>query len=80
MIAGTLGPWCSVPWRPGPIGLLPRRSDRLNVDRRGAISGCFCLWSSGVRCRVLLRSTDSTRRHRLRPRRRGAGAGLGSAC
>ena len=54
MIIGTLGSWCSVPWRPGRIDLPPGRTDRLNVERMGAMAGCFCLWSCGVGCRVVL--------------------------
>ena len=54
MTVGTLWPWCSVPWPPKPIGLLPRRTDHLNVDRGGTMAGCFCLWSCGGGCRALL--------------------------
>ena len=54
MIAGTIGSWCSVPWRPGPIGLLPGRTARSNVDPMGAMAGCFCLWLCGVGCSVVL--------------------------
>ena len=54
MIVGTLGSWCSVPSRPGPIGLLPGRTNRLDVDRRGAMARCFCPWSCGVGCGVVL--------------------------
>ena len=53
-IVGTLGSWCSLPLSPRPVGLLPGKTDRLNVNRGGVTVGCYCRWSCGVGCRVVL--------------------------
>ena len=55
-IISSLGFWCLVPMRPGPVGLLPGKTDRLNVDRGSVTVGCFCRWSCGVGCRAVLSS------------------------
>ena len=57
-IFGALGSWCSVPLRPGPVGLLPGKTHRPNVDRGGATAGRFCWGSCGVGCRVVLSGQD----------------------